>query len=645
MSLNFIKNIFFDYQTTEISQEQIEIFSEKLLQLWSRSSNISQQGFDIIDYLENLLKNRTMHDTFFIFILSTLAKNQDFYSTFLIEHKRFDFILNSTSRKDVYLIRYLTLSYYYCPVKFIEKQGLEFYRFCLDKYCLKYLQKLTNNIDWLGEFSSLICQFHENMRHTNERIFSTQKDALDYSINVFRTLYFHLLKSQNLNYDMKLISTIFKAIDFVWLDKTVEGQSIEYFFDFISSTEQTMSATILPLFAHVQLDVADVTLRTMYVDHRLSAERFARMIRSLIFLINAPIDLIQSMPYETWVIGLCSALVNFQQHEHLRKIIDECTPFLLEHFVDNQVTLENIYLILFWFIRYDKRSETFRLVLNFLSKYFHKNFNEYFQSKLIELCHIGLTIHPNYDLSNEQDLAEILKQYPQADLNILSNHRQIHERFHSNSNEIELTKKQPTRLGIINLGNTCYVNSVLQALYQCDLFRKYILEHDFSNEFILKELQIVFAQLNLSKRSSVNAINFVKIARPTWFNHNEQQDCAEFLGYLLDTIKEEQKQTCLHIDRLFTIHTCQINRCLSCQIESYREESNNYLFLPIPTNDNQSSNLSINRLKFYPASNRNSTTNVQSQISPSYHLQDVFNCYFQKEQLKDENQYQCEHCR
>jgi len=76
-----------------------------------------------------------------------------------------------------------------------------------------------------------------------------------------------------------------------------------------------------------------------------------------------------------------------------------------------------------------------QLTMNFLSKYFHKNFNEYFQSKLIELCHIGLTIHPNYDLSNEQDLAEILKQYPQADLNILSNHRQIHERFHSNSNE------------------------------------------------------------------------------------------------------------------------------------------------------------------------------------------------------------------
>ena len=171
------------------------------------------------------------------------------------------------------------------------------------------------------------------------------------------------------------------------------------------------------------------------------------------------------------------------------------------------------------------------------------------------------------------------------------------------------------------------------------------------------------------------------------------------LGYLLDTIKDEEKKdqsiSSYEIERLFTIRTSQINRCQRCSRESSREESSNYLFLPIPTGDrpsdmmnyNQSARLNAsleNGLKFYAASNTNSTSEdqargvaaslvssstIQAQSSPpsynslqrpttadssthlspgekpSLNLQRVFDCYFQKEELKDDNQYRCEHCR
>jgi hypothetical protein len=154
------------------------------------------------------------------------------------------------------------------------------------------------------------------------------------------------------------------------------------------------------------------------------------------------------------------------------------------------------------------------------------------------------------------------------------------------------------------------------------------------------------------------------------------------LGYLLDTIKDEEKKDknllSYEIERLFTIRTCQINRCQSCSIESYREESSNYLFLPIPTSDNQNDYLNYNQsatptaimkngLKFYAASNTNSNpddqaktiakslvqssaTSIRSHSPPpsynnSLNLQFVFDCYFEKEELKDDNQYRCEHCR
>jgi hypothetical protein len=219
------------------------------------------------------------------------------------------------------------------------------------------------------------------------------------------------------------------------------------------------------------------------------------------------------MSYETWITGLCNALVTFHQHEYLRIIIDQTTTFFIDHLLNSQ-TCDNAFQVLFWFILYDKRIETFRHLLDHLSNLFEQfqnNHNDDLKTRMIELCHMAVAIHPELDISNEIILKQILNNFPQPDLNILANHRKTHARFHSIVFENE--KKIQNRLGIINLGNTCYVSSVLQALYQCDLFRKYILEHQFNEQIILSELQIIFAQLYLSKRPYINAINLVNPIR------------------------------------------------------------------------------------------------------------------------------------
>jgi len=247
----------------------------------------------------------------------------------------------------------------------------------------------------------------------------------------------------------------------------------------------------------------------MFADGRLNGERISIIIKCLIEFIDAPIQLIQPMPYDTWITGLCNALATFNQHEYLRKVIDEKILFLIDHLFNLQ-TYNYAFQILFWFVRYDKRIETFRYILDYLPNLFEKlklNSNDDLKTRIIELCHMGVAIHPEYDLSNEIILKQIIYSLPQPDLNILSNHRITHARFHSIITENE--NKIQNRLGIINLGNTCYVNSVLQALYQCNLFRKYILEHYFNQQIVLRELQIIFAQLNLSKRPYINAINLV----------------------------------------------------------------------------------------------------------------------------------------
>ncbi|CAF1149694.1 unnamed protein product [Rotaria sordida] len=744
--LKTIKHIYNEYEYREISLENIQIFTEKFYQIWMRPQIISniinrnKEGYLVIEYLEQLLLNDKMNDNFFILIINTLVKNENFYYSFLNDHKRFKQLFNLSIRKPVYLMRYIELLYYYCPLNFISNIGLEFYRFVVDTYFIKYLHQISYDIDWLAAFSTLLYQFYENTTKnflSKEFIFTNQKDSIDYSIYVINTLLHHHLNvksSKDFIYDLKLINIIIKTITVVWKqnpsteNSTHENQdritpiqfrSIEYLFDIMSTdkssdkdlimnfnkTKIKFSSAILSLFPHIQLNTADIILKTMFTDGHLNGERLSIMIKYLIEFIDAPIQLIQHIPYETWITGLCTALVKFNQHEYLRKLIDETILFLINHLFYYE-TYDNAIKILFWFVRYDKRIETFQYIINYLSNLFQQlniNNNDDLKMKIIELCHMGIAIHPEYDISNEIILKEIFYKFPQPDLNILLNHKNIHIKYHSiifnNENKIK------NRVGIINLGNTCYVNSILQALYQCDLFRKYILEYHFNQQTILSELQIIFAQLNLSKRPYINAVNLVQIARPTWFTINEQQDCAEFLGYLLDTIKDEEKKSLSNeIERLFTIRTCQINRCQRCSIESYRQETSNYLFLPIPILDNQYDNLNNNNnnnnqstipisimkngLKFYAASNRNSTsdddqiksiatslvqsntinrfslpnlssnTSIRSHSPPSSYinitnniihnssnLQFVFDCYFQKEELKDDNQYRCEHCR
>ena len=305
---------------------------------------------------------------------------------------------------------------------------------------------------------------------------------------------------------------------------SIQLRSIEYLFSLLSNSrfpctnlsiyfenksKTTFSYAILSLFSCIQLDAADLILKNMFSDGRLNGERLYIMIKYLIEFIDAPIQLIQLMPYETWIIGLCTALVTFKQQECLIRVIDETTSFLIDRLFHLQ-TYDNAIQILFWFVRYDQRIQTFLMILNRLPNLFEElqmEKNDDLKTKLIELCHMGVAIHPEYDVSDHILLKQILHSLPKPDLNILSNHKNTHARLHSIASTNESIIKN--RVGIINLGNTCYVNSVIQALYQCDLFRKYILEHCFDEQILLRELQIIFAQLNLSKRPYIDVANLV----------------------------------------------------------------------------------------------------------------------------------------
>ncbi|PNG99721.1 Ubiquitin carboxyl-terminal hydrolase 4, partial [Tetrabaena socialis] len=96
--------------------------------------------------------------------------------------------------------------------------------------------------------------------------------------------------------------------------------------------------------------------------------------------------------------------------------------------------------------------------------------------------------------------------------------------------------------GLENFGNTCYCNSVLQALYFCKPFRERLLKYgatlSSTDENLLNCLADLFAQIN-SSRKKVGVISPKKFVQRLkrdneLFRGHMHQDAHEFLNYLLN---------------------------------------------------------------------------------------------------------------
>ena len=180
--------------------------------------------------------------------------------------------------------------------------------------------------------------------------------------------------------------------------------------------------------------------------------------------------------------------------------------------------------------------------------------------------------------------------------------------------------------GLFNDGATCYMNSLLQCLFMTPEFRKKIYEwnydrliHGPKESCIPYQLQVLFARLQVSKKSSIYTKLLTKSFGWNDIESNWQHDIQEFCRVLFDAIERSLKFTDSEdlIRSLYEGYFTDYVKCLNCGYESKRSDSFLDLSLTVRNDFEQIRNSSIEQ---------------------------AFESYIRPELLSGSNKYICSSC-
>lgn len=178
-------------------------------------------------------------------------------------------------------------------------------------------------------------------------------------------------------------------------------------------------------------------------------------------------------------------------------------------------------------------------------------------------------------------------------------------------------------VGLVNQAMTCYLNSLLQALYMTPEFRNALYRWEFDKDSEEKnipyQLQKLFLNLQTSKKPAVETTDLTRSfgwdSTEAWQQHDIQELCRVMFDALEHKFKNT-KQANL-ISNLYEGKMIDYVKCLECNTEKTRADT--FLDIPLPVRPFGSSNA-------YGS------------------IEEALRAFVQPETLDGNNQYFCEKC-
>lgn len=178
-------------------------------------------------------------------------------------------------------------------------------------------------------------------------------------------------------------------------------------------------------------------------------------------------------------------------------------------------------------------------------------------------------------------------------------------------------------VGLVNQAMTCYLNSLLQALFMTPEFRNALYNWEFDgngeSKSIPFQLQKLFVNLQTSNKPSVETTDLTKSfgwdSTEAWQQHDIQELCRVMFDALEQKFKNTKQSDLINV--LYEGKMIDYVKCLECETEKSREDT----FLDIPL----------------PVRPFGSTQAYES-------VEEALKAFVQPETLDGNNQYSCEKC-
>lgn len=326
--------------------------------------------------------------------------------------------------------------------------------------------------------------------------------------------------------------------------------SLQEVFASISSTDASYepSVALASLVQHIPLQMITVLIRSLTTDPNVKDASMTQALCRMIDWLSWPL----AQHVDTWVIALLKGLAAVQKFTILIDVTLLKIELVFNRLWFPLVRPGALAVLSHMLLSFQHSPEAFHLVVPHVANLVHTFKNDGLPTSSAFLVQLTELIHcMMYHYSGFPDLydpiLEAIKDFPKPSeekIKLILNQ----SAWTSQSNSLASClsrfsgKSETGKTGLINLGNTCYMNSVIQALFMATDFRRQVLSLNLNGcNSLMKKLQHLFAFLAHTQREAYAPRIFFEASRPPWFTPRSQQDCSEYLRFLLDRLHEEEK--------------------------------------------------------------------------------------------------------